>query len=62
MTTPRVVPGDRHVKTAWSDPEHVRLTEETPEERVNPKRSERLRKADPDDPWAIPAPRDGGES
>ena len=52
MTTPRVVPGDRRVKTAWTDPEHVRLTQETPEERVNPKRFARLKEADPDDPWA----------
>ena len=54
MTTPRVVPGTRGVKTAWTDPEHVRLTEETPEERVSPKRSTRLRADDPEDPWAVP--------
>lgn len=53
MTTPRVVPGSRRVKTAWTDPEHVRLTQETPEERVNPKRSVRLKAADPSDPWAV---------
>ena len=61
MTTPRVVPGDRRVKTAWTDPEHVRLEQPLPEERVNPTPCKRLKAADPDDPWAIPAPRDGGE-
>lgn len=48
------------VRTAWADPEHTRLTEPPPEERVNPKLSERLRKADPTDLWALPAG-DGGE-
>ena len=44
------------VKTAWTDPEHVRLTQPTPEERVHPKRAQRLHGPDPDDPWATPLP------
>jgi hypothetical protein len=55
MSTPRLVPGDRRVKTAWTDPEHVRLAEGTPEERVSPHHAERLRRADLDD-WVAPCP------
>ena len=61
MTTPRVVPGSRRVKTAWTGPEHVRLEQPLPEERVNPRPTVRLHEADPEDTWAVPAPRDGGE-
>jgi hypothetical protein len=44
------------VKTAWTDPEHVRLTQPEPWERVEGRHSERLHGPDPDDPWATPAP------
>lgn len=47
------------VRTAWADPEHVRLAEGDPEERVNPKLAERLHAPDPDDPWTVPVPREG---
>jgi hypothetical protein len=49
---------DRQVKTAWTDPEHVRLTQPEPEERVNGRQAERRRSPDPDDPWATAAPED----
>ena len=54
MTTPRVVPGTRGVKTAWTDPEHVRLEQPLPEERVN-QHAERLRRPDLD-AWVAPCP------
>jgi hypothetical protein len=40
------------VRTAWSDPDHMRLVYDL-EERRNDKKADRLREADPDDPWAI---------
>lgn len=46
------------VKTAHTDPEHVRLTRPSPEERVNGRRAERRRDPDPDDPWAGELPQD----
>ena len=54
MSTPRVVPGSRRVKTAWTDPEHVRLAQPLPEERVGPP-CKRLRRADLD-AWVAPCP------
>ena len=44
------------VKTAWADPEHMRLVRGSVEDRVNPTRLERLHGPDPDDPWAAPLP------
>lgn len=55
MMTPRVVPGSRRVKTAWTDPEHVRLEQPLPEERVNQKPCKRLRRPDLD-AWVSPCP------
>ena len=49
------------VKTAWADPEHMRLTQLDPDDRVKEHRTSRLRGPDPDDPWATPD-EDGGEA
>ena len=43
---------DKRIKTAWSDLDHVRLVYDL-EERANPKRAERRKGIDPDDPWAV---------
>lgn len=53
------------MKTAWSDPEHMRLTQPPPEERVNGRRSQRVRPGQ-DDPvgetWDEPENEPGGAS
>ena len=56
------------VKTAWTDPDHMRLVHDL-EERRNTKRADRHKGADPDDPWTVQAgddygilPADEGES
>jgi hypothetical protein len=53
VSTPRVVPGSLRVKTAWTDPEHVRLSQPEPRDRVDGRHAERLRSPDPEDPWVI---------
>lgn len=40
------------VRTAYSDPDHMRLVHDL-EERRNDKKAARRRTPDPDDPWAI---------
>jgi hypothetical protein len=46
------------VKTAWTQPEHARLTQPSPDERVNGRQAERRRTRDDDDPWAGELPED----
>ena len=58
MTTRQAAPigpDGQRVRTAWSDPDHVRLTHPAPDELAVAKECERLRGPDPDDPWATGA-------
>ena len=41
----------RRVKSAWTDPDHMRLVYDL-EERRNHRPAERVKGMDPDDPWA----------
>ena len=47
------------VKTAWTDPDHMRLVHDL-EERRNPQKADRVKGMDPDDPWTVQAGDDCG--
>lgn len=49
-------PDGKRVRTAWSDPEHMRLSRPSLEELASDRKAERLREPDPADPWAKPPP------